>query len=63
MTNDTRTNAKHLAVFLVVRVAVCIVQAMPSAIAMLVADRIAWLLYRFVPHATGGSRKSHGCVH
>ena len=49
MTNDTRTNAKHLAVFLVVRVAVCIVQAVPSAIAMLVADRIAWLLYRFVP--------------
>jgi len=49
MTNNTRTNAKHLAVFLVVRVGVCIVQAVPSAIAMWVADRIAWFLYRFVP--------------
>ncbi len=49
MKHDRRTDAKHLIVFLVVRVGVCIVQAVPSAIAMWLADRIGWFLYRFVP--------------
>jgi KDO2-lipid IV(A) lauroyltransferase len=49
MSTDRRTNAKHFAVFFVVRVIVCILQAVPTSIALWLADQIGWLLYRFVP--------------
>jgi len=44
-----KTNAKHLVVFLFVRLAACIVQSVPSAVALWFADQIAWALYQFVP--------------
>ncbi|WP_439627177.1 lysophospholipid acyltransferase family protein [Gemmata sp.] len=49
MTRERRTAAKHFVTFAVVRLAVCVVQAVPAAVAMWVADAIAWLLYRYIP--------------
>src|SRR5436190_11741687 len=44
-----RNRASDLAVYLVIRVAVCVVQAVPPAVAFWLADRVAWLVYRLVP--------------
>jgi KDO2-lipid IV(A) lauroyltransferase len=44
-----RNRAADLGVYLVIRVVVCVVQAVPPHVAFWVADQIAWLLYRFVP--------------
>jgi KDO2-lipid IV(A) lauroyltransferase len=44
-----RSRTADLAVYLVIRFLVCVVQALPPAVAFWVADRIAWLVYRFVP--------------
>lgn len=44
-----RNRAVDLAVYVAIRVVVCVVQAVPPALAFWLADRIAWLLYRYVP--------------
>jgi KDO2-lipid IV(A) lauroyltransferase len=45
----TRNRATDFAVYLVVRMVVCVIQAVPPAVAFWLADCIAWLLYRCVP--------------
>jgi Kdo2-lipid IVA lauroyltransferase/acyltransferase len=47
--SKARNHAADLAVYLAIRVVVCVVQAVPPAVAFWLADRIAWLVYRFVP--------------
>ena len=49
MSRARRTAAKHFVTFAVVRLAVCVVQAVPAAVTMWVADAIAWVVYRYVP--------------
>lgn len=44
-----RNRAADLAVYAAVRAVVCVVQAVPPAVALWLADGIAWLLYRLVP--------------
>jgi KDO2-lipid IV(A) lauroyltransferase len=44
-----RNRAADLAVYLAIRAVVCVVQAVPPAVAFWFADQIAWLLHRFVP--------------
>lgn len=44
-----RRPAADLAVYLVIRLVVCVIHAVPPAVAFWLADRIAWLLHRFVP--------------
>jgi KDO2-lipid IV(A) lauroyltransferase len=44
-----RNRAADFAAYLVIRFTVCLVQAVPPAVAFWLADRIAWLVYRFVP--------------
>jgi KDO2-lipid IV(A) lauroyltransferase len=39
----------HLAVYVAIRAVVCVIQAVPVAVALRIADGIAWCLYRFVP--------------
>jgi Kdo2-lipid IVA lauroyltransferase/acyltransferase len=43
-----RNRAADLAAYLVVRIAVCVIQTVPPAIAFWLSDRCAWLLARFV---------------
>jgi len=42
-----RSAAADYAVYLVVRVLICVIQALPVAMALAVADALAWLAYRF----------------
>jgi len=44
-----RSKKLDLAVYLAIRLLVCIVHAVPPAVSFWLSDRIAWLLYRFVP--------------
>ena len=44
-----RNRTADFAVYLVIRAIVCVVLAVPPAIAFWFADQIAWVLYRFVP--------------
>ena len=44
-----RNRAIDLAVYLVIRAVVCVVQMAPPAAAFWLADQIAWLLYRLAP--------------
>jgi KDO2-lipid IV(A) lauroyltransferase len=44
-----RSRAADFGVYLVIRAVVCVVQAVPPAVAFWLADGIAWLLYQFVP--------------
>lgn len=44
-----RNRSLDLAVYVAIRVVVCVIQAVPPALAFWLADRIAWFLYRYVP--------------
>lgn len=44
-----RNRTADLATYLVIRLLVCVIQAVPPTIAFWLADQIAWLVYRFVP--------------
>jgi KDO2-lipid IV(A) lauroyltransferase len=44
-----RSPAVDLAVFVTIRLCVCVVQAVPARLAFSLADFIAWLLYRCIP--------------
>lgn len=44
-----RSQTLDLIVYLIVRALVCVVQAVPPSVAFWLSDRIAWLLYRYVP--------------
>src|SRR5262245_17452055 len=44
-----RNRAADLATYLVLRLLVCLIQALPPAAAFWLADRIAWLVYLLVP--------------
>jgi KDO2-lipid IV(A) lauroyltransferase len=44
-----RNRVTDFAVYLVIRMVVCVIQAVPPAVAFWLADGIAWLLYRYVP--------------
>ena len=45
----SRNRTADLAVYVAIRVVVCVIQAVPPALSFWLADRIAWLLYRYVP--------------
>ena len=45
----TRNRTADLAAYLAIRCVVCVIQAVPPVIAFWLADRFAWLLYRFIP--------------
>jgi KDO2-lipid IV(A) lauroyltransferase len=44
-----RNRAADLVAYLLVRAVVCVIQAVHPAVALRLADGIAWILYRFVP--------------
>jgi KDO2-lipid IV(A) lauroyltransferase len=44
-----RNRTVDLAVYIAIRIVVCVIQAVPPVLAFWLADRIAWLLYRYVP--------------
>jgi KDO2-lipid IV(A) lauroyltransferase len=44
-----RSQTLDLVVYLVIRAVVCVIHAVPPVIAFWLSDRIAWLLYRYVP--------------
>jgi KDO2-lipid IV(A) lauroyltransferase len=45
-----RNRTADFLTYLVIRFMVCLIQAVPPVIAFWLADRIAWLIYRFVPN-------------
>src|ERR1700721_1473578 len=44
-----RSNSLDFLVFLIIRIVICVIHAVPPAMSFWLSDRIAWLLYRFVP--------------
>ncbi|MBA4187055.1 MAG: lipid A biosynthesis acyltransferase [Planctomycetaceae bacterium] len=49
MKNHRRENAKHFVGYVVVRAWVCLLQAVPTKVAMWIADQFAWLAFEYIP--------------